>query len=61
MPKWNRNTTRINDEPSDSSESHVCVVPKSMVEKIGIRSAIKFGVKGKKILITIGGEQNEYS
>ncbi len=54
MPKWKKDETEftvsVND---DGNGSHVCRIPKPIIEKLGKPNKIKFMVKNDKIGIDI--------
>lgn len=51
MPKWKKNETEFDVSLNEISGSHICRVPKPIVERLGIPNAIKFVIDGKKILV----------
>ena len=55
MPKWKKNETEFSVSISnDGNGSHVCRIPKPIIEKLGNPNRIKFVLSGKKIFIDMG-------
>ena len=54
MPKWKKNETEFNVALDENSGSHICRVPKPIVEKLGIPDSIKFVIDGRNILVKVG-------
>ena len=54
MPKWKKNETEFVVSLNEISGSHICRVPKPIVEKLGIPEKIRFIIEGKKIIVKMG-------
>jgi hypothetical protein len=54
MPKWKKGETVFDVALDENSGSHICRVPKPVVEKLGIPNSIKFIIEGKKITVKVG-------
>jgi len=54
VPKWKKNETEFNVSLDENSGSHICRVPKPIVEKLGIPDSIKFVIAGRNILVKVG-------
>ena len=52
MPKWKKDETEFSVSVSnDGNGSHVCRIPKPIIEKLGKPNKIKFVVKSNRISI----------
>jgi hypothetical protein len=54
MPKWKKGETIFDVALDANSGSHICRVPKPIVEKLGIPNSIKFVIEGRKIIVKVG-------
>lgn len=59
MSKWKKYTKKFNIVLDKNYEIHIYRTPQSLIKKIGILFEIKFGIEGKKVLVTAGEKQNE--
>lgn len=56
MPKWKKDETEFDVALHETSGSHICRIPKPIVEKFGIPSKIKFIIEGKKVIVKAGNK-----
>ena len=54
MPRWKKGETVFDVALDENSGSHICRVPKPIVEKLGIPNSIKFVIQGRTIIVKVG-------
>ena len=59
MPKWKKNQKEFTVALDENSGSHICRVPKPIVEKFGIPHSIKFEIKKNGTIIVVAGKEKK--
>ena len=54
MPKWKEDATEFVVALNPTAGTHDCKIPKPVVEKLGMPSALKFTITKNKVLVTAG-------